>query len=125
MIYTASFKIIKRLSDYCQLAISRGVPNWYKGGRYKKLAAPYQLVMLQKAAQQGTFDNDDIEMFSTAYYEEVLSKLNPYEVKEELMQVSGGKPVVLLSQEASDEYSIRHVIRAWFLQAGIECEEIK
>lgn len=125
MIYTASFKITKRLADYCQLAISRGVPDWYKGGRYKKLAPPYQLVMLQKAAQQGEFSDTDVEMFTATYCNEVLFNLDPIQVEKELMSISNGKPVVLLSQEASDEYSIRHVIRAWFIQAGIECEEIK
>lgn len=124
MIYTASFNIISRLSDYCQLAISSGVPNWYKGGRYKKLRPSYGFVKLLKAAQQGEFTKEDIEMFSITYCEEVLADLDPHEVYKDLETIAQGRPIVLLSQEASDEYSVRHVLRAWFAQAGIECEEI-
>lgn len=124
MIYTASYKVVKKLSKYCQLAISSGLPEWFKGGRYKKLKPSYDYVLHQKAAQQGEFTNEDVEMFSATYYQEVLAHLNPVEVARELEELSGGKPVVLLSHEASDEFSIRHVLRAWFTQAGIECEEI-
>lgn len=125
MIYTASFKIISRLNDFCQLAVSSGVPSWYKGGRYKKLKPTYNFVKLLKAAQQGEFTAEDISLFSETYWNEVLSELDPVEVYNELQQISQGKPVVLLSQELHDEYSIRYVLRAWFTQAGIDCEEIK
>lgn len=123
-IFTASFNKLHRLADYYQLAISNGLPLWFKGGRYKALKPSYEFVKLLKAAQQGEMTLEDIELFSVNYYEEVLAKLDPHEVYEELMQQAQGKPVVLLSQEDSDEFSIRHVVRAWLIQAGIDCQEI-
>lgn len=126
MIYTASFNQLRKLDNYCQLAVSSGIPNWYKGGRYKKLAPSFQLVCLLKASQQqaGGLTKEDIERFSATYYEEVLSKLDPKKVYEDLCSIAGNNPIVLLSHEAADEYSVRFVIKAWFENAGIECEEI-
>lgn len=123
-IFTASFNKLHRLTDYYQLAISNGLPLWFKGGRYKALRPSYEFVKLLKAAQQSEMTPEDIELFSSDYYEEVLSKLDPQAVYDELMQQAQGKPVVLLSQEDSEEFSIRHVVRAWLLQAGIDCQEI-
>lgn len=123
-IYTASFKVIKKLDSYCQLAVSSGLPNWYKGGRYKKLAPSYHLIQMLKSCQQATITAEDIDKFARAYIEEVLSKLDPIEVYNELTAIGNGRPIVLLSHEASNEYSIRYVIKVWFEQAGIECVEI-
>lgn len=124
-IYTASFKVIKKLENYCQLAVSSGLPEWYKGGRYKKLAPSYQLIQMLKACQQATITPEDINKFARTYNEKVLSKLNPKDVYDELVAISNNKPVVLLSHETADEYSVRYVIKAWFEQAGIECVEIQ
>jgi hypothetical protein len=125
MIYTASFKLLNKLNGYCQLAISCGVPKWYTGGRYKKLAPPHFMVMIQKEATQGELSEADIQLLSNTYCNEVLMNLDPHEVYSELQEISGGNPVVLLSQETSDEFSIRIILSAWFNQAGIPCEELR
>lgn len=125
MVFTASFKIIKKLDNYCQLAVSSGLPSWYNGGRYRKLAPSYEFVKLLKAAQkEGTISEDKIEKFTAMYYQQTLSKLDPQTVYNELQERSQGFNVVLLSHEASDEFSIRYILKAWFESAGIPCEEI-
>lgn len=126
MIYTASFKIISRLTGYCQLAISCGVPKWYTGGRYRKLSPPFYMVRLQQEiVKSGEWKDGDVNSLCQTYYNEVLSELDPHQVYDELRSIAGSRPIVLLSQETADEFSIRYVLSAWFKQAGIECEEIR
>lgn len=126
MIFIASFKSIKRLNDCCQLAISNGLPDWYTGGRYKKLAPTLKWVRTFKVIQStGTIDVKDMELLTGTYYEEVLNKLDPHAVYDELMKISEGRNVVLLSQESSDEFSTRLIVKTWFNKAGIECDIIK
>ena len=127
MIYTSSFKSLGRLGDCCQLAVSNGLPTWYSGGRYKKLAPPHNLVLLLKETlkqNNGILSKEDIALFSRTYYYEVLDKLDPNEVYNDLLRIGNGKSVVLLSQEAEGEYSFRYVIKVWFSKAGLQCEEI-
>lgn len=123
-IYTASFNKLHRLTDYYQLAISNGLPSWFRGGRYKPLKPSFEYVRLLKSVQQSGMSAMDIIMFTNTYFEEVLDKLNPIDVYNDLINRACGKPVVLLSQEDSKEYSVRHVVREWFLRAGIDCQEI-
>ena len=125
MIYIASFKSVRKLNDCCQLAISNGVPTWFVGGRYRKLAPTYQWVSMFKRIQAGgQLCEDDIEKLIATYYRDVLMKLDPKEVYEELQSIANGKDVVLLSQEASNEFSTRLVVKSWFEKAGYQCEVI-
>lgn len=126
MIYIASFKSIKRLNDCCQLAISNGLPDWYTGGRYKKLAPTVKWVKMFKAIQgSDSMDEKDVEMLIGTYVQEVLDNLDPHVVYEELMQISEGRNIVLLSQESSNEFSTRLIVKEWFNHAGIKCDVIK
>ena len=122
MIYTASFATVTRLGDKVPVAISNGLPRWYHGARYKKLAPPFDLVRLYKAIENP--DSEDQKMYISSYCEEVLQGLNPRDVIKDLVKISEGKDVVLLTQEASNEFSHRSIVRVWFQKAGIACEEI-
>jgi len=125
MIFIASFKSYYKLKECCLLAISNGLPKWYEGGRYKKLAPKHSWVMRYKELLNAdSIDTKDVDMLVASYYEDVLQKLDPKEVYKELMEISGGNNVVLLSQESSNEFSSRLIVRKWFLNAGIDCEII-
>ena len=55
------------------LGISQGVPKWYTGALYKKLAPPWEIVKIENEAT-----------FRRLYHEMVLSKLNPVHVADDL-----------------------------------------
>lgn len=122
MIYTASFAQVTKIGDKVPIAVSNGLPKWYHGARYKKLAPPFDLVRLFRTIEHP--DEDDQAMYITSYVNNVLQHLDPKEVEKDLMALTNGKDAVLLTQEASNEFSHRHIIRLWLQDAGINSEEI-
>ena len=55
------------------VGISQGVPKWYTGALYKKLAPPWEIVKIENEAT-----------FRRLYHEMVLSHLNPVHVADDL-----------------------------------------
>ena len=127
-IYTGSFAsiaIITRLG-LVPIAISTGIPDFYKGGlRYKKLQPPIELTRLLRSCQKNnSIDKMIMQDYSHDYINEVLKSLNPNEVYRDLKELANGKGFCLMSHEHSDEFSHRMVVSTWFKRSGYECEEI-
>jgi hypothetical protein len=78
------------------LSISQGVPKWYTGALYKKLAPPWEIVKIDNEAT-----------FRRLYQEMVLSKLNPVHVADDLE----GK--VLLCWELPGQFCHRRLVAEW------------
>ena len=78
------------------VGISQGVPKWYTGALYKKLAPPWEIVKIENEAT-----------FRRLYHEKVLSKLNPVHVADDLE----GK--VLLCWELSGQFCHRRLVAEW------------
>jgi hypothetical protein len=78
------------------VGISQGVPKWYKGELYKKLAPPWEIVKIKDEAT-----------FRRLYHEMVLSHLNPVHVADDLE----GK--VLLCWELSGQFCHRRLVAEW------------
>ena len=78
------------------VGISQGVPKWYTGALYKKLAPPWEIVKIENEAT-----------FRRLYYEMVLSHLNPVHVADELE----GK--VLLCWELPGQFCHRRLVAEW------------
>jgi uncharacterized protein (DUF488 family) len=79
------------------IAISRGVPRGWKGQRYMALAPPWDLVKIE-----------DEQVFRERYHKEVLSKLEPRTVFNEL-----GEDAILLCWEAAGKFCHRQVVAEW------------
>lgn len=122
-VYVGSFASYNRYSKrIVPIAISNGIPSWYTGLRYKPLAPTYELVRTYRNADD--CDQKDLKIYISTYIIEVLSKLNALTVYRELMKMSAGKPVILLSQESSSEFSHRKIVKSWFEKSSIHCEEL-
>jgi hypothetical protein len=78
------------------VGISQGVPKWYTGALYKKLAPPWEIVKIENEAS-----------FRRLYYEMVLSKLNPVHVAYEL------EGMVLLCWELPGQFCHRRLVAEW------------
>jgi len=104
--YFAKYKGLNAVS----IALSK--PKWYQCGEYKQLAPTWNLLNKYK------LDRDE-EYYIKHYYEDVLSKLDPKQVYEEL-----GEDAVLLCWEKSLDFCHRHIVSEWLhKELGIEVKE--
>ena len=104
------------------IAISARVPEFYKGARYTKLAPSWSIYSEWK----NSTDHDEFknEQYSIRFYNEILSKLNPKEVYEELCALVEGEPI-LICYESPGKFCHRHIIAIWLSVAlNIEIIEI-
>lgn len=91
------------------VAISQGVPKWYKGKVYKKLAPSWALVKIE-----------DEKEYVRRYKYEVLDRLDPAQVLKEL-----GEDAVLLCWEKPGEFCHRRIVAEWLEEElGIEVPEL-
>jgi len=94
------------------VSIAGKCPTWYKGREYKKLAPKYWFFIKYK--QDG-----DKEFYTKQYQKEVLDKLDPQQVYEEL-----GENAVLLCWEKSGDFCHRHLVASWLEnELGIKVDE--
>jgi len=95
------------------VSISLSKPKWYTTCReYKKLAPSWNL--LNKYKQ----DKDEV-YYIKQYQKEILDKLDPKQVYEEL-----GEDAVLLCWEKSGEFCHRFIVAEWLQdKLGIEIKE--
>ena len=95
------------------VSIALYTPKWFKGRTYKKLAPTSKLLFDYKNKKIS-----DIE-YIEIYKRDVLKKLNPKQVYEEL-----GKDSVLLCFEKVGSFCHRHIVALWLEEElGIAIEE--
>jgi hypothetical protein len=109
LIFTSSFKISGHLPQ--AVAICRGLPHGWQGRVYHPLAPSWALV------KAGLTPRD----FIRAYRAEVLDKLDPRQVLNEL----GGDDFIMLCWEPPGEFCHRRVVAAWLKkELGLEIHEL-
>lgn len=111
------------------LAITAYPPEWWDGQVYSKVAPPKELVLYYKNAKRRHSESDEgIEMNYINYYNNnVLRDLIPVNVYTELTEMAtkyNKSNIVLLCFEKSSDFCHRHILRSWFQQFGIPCEEV-
>lgn len=132
MVYTSYFGKMKSFPpNVIPIAICGGIPDWYKGLWYKKLAPKWEFFNVWKQ----THDND---YYIRNYNALVLDKLEvhrvaadiqlmlPLEVRTEMQSeiwCSEDVHVALLCYEKSDDFCHRHLVSKWFNEHGYKCEE--
>ena len=119
MIYTTYFANLRHLpTTVTPIAICGGVPKFYTGLTYKKLAPKYSFFSVWKE----THDNDYyIENFNKL----VLNALNPKDVVNELLSMSPTTDIALVCYEKPSDFCHRHLVADWLRQAGYECKEFE
>lgn len=117
MIYTSYYAVVGRIpKNIVPISISKGIPSWYHGEGYGKLAPRWDTVMKYK-------NGGSWQEYTEEYYSTVLDNLMPEQVQQELMRISGGRDMVLLCYEKSSDNCHRHLVAEWFRSHGIECKE--
>lgn len=99
------------------VSIAGRSPDWFYGREYKKLAPKWWFFANYANSEQTEEDQD---IYVEAYIDEVLSKLDPQEVYDDL-----GEDAILLCWESSEKFCHRHVVAWWLEQElGIKIEEM-
>jgi hypothetical protein len=112
---TSYFANRKAVADPHAVAISRGVPKWFKGRVYDPLRPSWQLV---EGAKSGAIPHDEYEH---RYRAEILALLEPATVRREL-----GDDAILLCWERPGEPCHRRMVARWLEDAlGSEVPELE
>ncbi len=98
--YTSYYGNYRKLIGLNPISISRSKPKSINCLEYKKLAPTYLMLSMNE-------DN-----YIQAFYE-MLEKLDPYQVINELKELAGSKPFVLLCYEKPNEFCHRHLVADW------------
>ena len=113
MIHTSYFANIKNLKNRKLISISQITPHWADiSGEYKALAPTKSILFGYK--------NEEIsdEEYTKRYREEVLSKLDPRKVYDDL---NGS---VLLCYEKRGDFCHRNIVSDWLLENGFKSKEV-
>jgi len=80
------------------VSIARGNPKWYKGISYPALFPTWEMIKLKS----------NIPLYEKLYKEQILDKLNPKDVYEEL-----GEDSILLCWESPGAFCHRRIVAKW------------
>lgn len=113
------------------IAISRGIPAWFKGLSYQDLAPSWRLVLTYKEmkakAEALSTSLSDCENYYIDVYNKQLSELDPHKVFLDLCnlyQNVNPNEISLLCYEKTD-FCHRHLVAKWLRNAGYNCYEIR
>lgn len=116
MIYTSYFAGLRYLPEsIVPIAISRGVPDWFEGERYSKLAPSWELVQDYKRTGN--------THFYAIRYGSALRKLDIHEVIADLNEISEGRSFALICFEKPSNFCHRHIVADWLNKNGYRCKE--
>lgn len=110
-LFTSSFRKYANSENAVSIALYE--PTWYMGRQYKKLAPTKEILSKHLASRNNS-------RYTKMYYNDILLKLNPLEVYNEL-----GEGSILLCYERSGVFCHRHIVAKWLMDnLDIEVNEI-
>lgn len=117
-LYTSYFGLVKKFPEtLIPVAICLYPPKGYKGLVYPKLAPTKEILEEWKK-------NKDERAYIHAYATDVLSKLTPEEVRDDLVTMVGeDKDIAMLCYE-KEGFCHRHLVSNWLSASGILTMEI-
>lgn len=120
--YTGYFAHIKKYKEagLTPIAICGGLPGWYDGLWYKKLAPKWSFFNEWK---NGTEHKGDNEYYIEHFNKEVLDYLSQDSVFEDLVTIAGTDKIILLCYEKPSDFCHRHLVAEWFEKGGFDCKE--
>ena len=117
MIYTSYFAKLKSLPEgVIPISICGKAPDWYKGLQYKKLAPKYDFFMKWK-------ENHDNDYYIECFNEQVLDKLDPMRVYQELCSLAKSDDICLICYEKPNDFFFFFLDADGLNKNGFECKE--
>lgn len=113
-VYTSYFGNLNKLgkAGIVPISIARYSPRWYNGPRYIEVSPTSY--MLSSACSHEEY---------LQKYNEILSRLNPVKVLEDVKKISGGRDVALCCYEKPGDFCHRHLLAEWLTKNGYEVKE--
>lgn len=106
------------------VAICGGIPTWYKGLWYKKLAPKWSFFNEYK---NGTEHKGDIDYYVQHFNDEVLKGMTCRQIMADLRKITGVKndfsKIILLCYEKPGDFCHRHLVADWLTENGVGCIE--
>lgn len=120
MIYTSYFARIKQIESggFIPIGICAKPPYWFDGLNYTPLAPSFECLELYKR-------NKDVLAYTQRYNTEVLDKLDPVQVVNELQNMAKGRAFVLVCFEKPSDFCHRQLVASWLRGHGYACEELR
>lgn len=124
--YTGYFAKLKTYeqNDLIPVAICGGIPTWYKGFWYKKLAPKWAFFNEWKNGTEHKGDND---YYIQHFNDEVLKNKTCRQVLADLQKLTGVKndfsKIILLCYEKPGDFCHRHLVADWLTKNGVNCIE--
>lgn len=124
--YTGYFAKLKTYeqNDLIPVAICGGIPTWYKGLWYKKLAPKWAFFNEWKNGTEHKGDND---YYIQHFNDEVLKNKTCRQVLADLQKLTGVKndfsKIILLCYEKPGDFCHRHLVADWLTKNGVNCIE--
>lgn len=106
-IYTSYFANLKNLpKDIVPISICGKAPTGYNGLEYKKLAPKWWFFQEWKK-------NKDNDFYVKHFTEEVLNKLNAFDVVTDLFKLAESTKIALVCYEKPGDFCHRHLVAEW------------
>lgn len=120
MFYTSYFANMKNIPEnIVRVSICGGVPKWYTGLQYKKVAPKYKFFMEWK-------ENKDNDFYVDHFNKEVLACITVDKFIKDIKELTANaKDVVFLCYEKPDDFCHRHLVSKWLREKGVDCIEWK
>ena len=120
MFYTSYFANMKNIPEnIVRVSICGGVPKWYTGLQYKKVAPKYKFFMEWK-------ENKDNDFYVDHFNKEVLACITVDKFIKDINELTANaKDVVFLCYEKPDDFCHRHLVSKWLREKGVDCIEWK
>lgn len=115
-IYTSYFGNVRNLraNGIVPVCIARGIPKYFYGEVFQDVA-PYSWMLKTDVSREEYVD---------AYFNKVLSVVDPKNLIEKLEKISKGKDVALCCYEKPTDFCHRHLLAKWIKDMlGIEVTE--
>ena len=107
MIFTSYFANLRNIpSSVTPIAICGGIPSWFNGLHYKKLAPKIGFFNEWKK-------NHNNQYYIDHFQSEVLDNLHVETVIHEILTLGNYEDVVLVCYEKSNSFCHRHLVREW------------
>lgn len=118
MIYTTYFANLRKLpNNIIPIAICRGVPKWFHGLVYSKLAPSWDTVLAWKENKNETVYRKE--------YNKTLESLDADKVVKDLFDLAGTYTIALVCYEKPTDFCHRHLVAEWLNKNDYLCKEWK
>lgn len=113
--YSALYKYLIKVPTLTFVSISGKPPKGWHQYHYKQLAPSYS-IWKEWTDNQSLPLEEKIELYTTRFNNEILEKLDPFVVVNDLYELTNSFDIMLLCYEKFNNFCHRHLVSKWLTQ---------